>query len=810
MAAPPFHLPLLLAFLLLSTAAAAHSQYGHLQHYGHGPHHHHHHHHHRSPSTMTATARLDTAPSVHQNRMESELEETHQSLRVLNPFFATVAAQAPSGEDAMAAMGAAADAGDTTRLDLPSPPPSLPAAGDLMPSLAPPQPQAEEAGAGSSESEAAAPPPVVDEPYRDAASTPRPPPVVDEPYRDAASTPPSPPPVVDEPYRDAASPPPPPTVVDEPCRDATSPPPPPPIVDEPYREREVTSPPPPVHDDAARVVSSGTGDDLGLQQIAKVLASLGYNEMASSATLLADTASVTAWPGAITVFAAPDVFLKHSCPECSRRSLLLAHMALGYFPYAELAAAPARQLPSASVGFCLDVAAQPQRGPFSVHHASLGLYVNGVMVSEPNLHDDGRYVVHGLHGFIPPLSRASCVEDDAHAHHHHQVHLHHYRRHHHLSARSAATSGAIAASVVRIMIREAISRLRDSGFGFVALAMRVKFAELEKLSNLTVFALDDQVIFTGGGHGYVSAVRFHIVPGHRLTRAYLLRLRPGTVLPTLAGDDEKLVITLGAGSATDEVRINYIPVKEPDVVINSRVAVHGIYLPFPRLHLANLAASVAVASDLQTNDSCGVGGAQGYDDGESVQGKSSASAVMCSPPADKPAPTTMTLPLPRRYSAASAARPRHPAFSGRHSHGFRVSNKIGHGTGRAATTGGRHGATSAAAAVGLLGLGLAALAINQGRRERRRKQRQLRQAKVLRRKSSACSLVPIVAPEMDPYDGQHIFTGAEEKNGTITRTFVSLAELQARQAPKRLLASYKTLDNTLMGFKKRSPAKKMV
>ncbi|CAD6340253.1 unnamed protein product [Miscanthus lutarioriparius] len=617
MAAPPFHLPLLLAFLLLSTAAAAHSQHLHLQHHGHG----HHHHHHRYPSTMTATARLDTAPSMHQNRMESASEETRQSLRVLNPFFTSVAAQAPSGEDAMAAMGAAAaaDAGDTTRLDLPSPPPPLLAAGDPMPpSLAPLQPQAEEAG--SSESEPAAPPPVVNEPYRDAASTPPPPPVVDEPYRDATSpapplvvdeayrdtaSPPPPPPVVYEPYRDAAIPPPPPPVVYEPYRDAAiPPPPPPPVVDEPYRD--AASPPPPVHDDAARVASSGTGDDLGLQQIAKVLASLGYNEMASSATLLADTASVAAWPGAITVFAAPDVFLQHSCPECSRRHLLLDHMALGYFPYAELAAAPAMKLPSASVGFCLDVAAQPQRGPFSVHHASL--YVNGVMVSEPELYDDGRYVVHGLHGFIPPLSRASCVEDDAHAHHHHQVHLHHYRRHHHLSARSAATSAATAASVVRIMIREAISRLRDSGFGFVALAMRVKFAELEKLSNLTVFALDDQVIFTGGGHGYVSAVRFHIVPGHRLTRADLLLLRPGTILPTLAGEDQKLVITLGSGSATDEVRINYIPVKEPDVVINSRVAVHGIYLPFPRLHLANLAASVAVASDLQTNYSCGVGG----------------------------------------------------------------------------------------------------------------------------------------------------------------------------------------------------------
>jgi hypothetical protein len=627
MAPPPFYLPLLLAFLLLSTAAA-HSQHLHLQHHGHGPHHHHH----VSPS-MTATARFYTAPSMHQNRMESE--DARQSLRVFSPFLTPVAAQAPSAEEAMSAMVAAADAGDPARarLDPPSPPSSLLAAGDLMPSSLPLlQPQAEVVG--SFESEPAAPPSVVDEQYRDEASPSPPPPAVYEPYRDAASAPPS---VVDEPYSDAASPPPPPFVVYEPYRDtasptppvvyepyldAASPPPPPPVVYELYRG--VASPPPPspvvyepyraaspqspVHDYAAGVVYSGSGDDLGLQQIAKVLASLGYNEMASSATLLAGSASVATWPGPITVFAAPDVFLQaDSCPEseCSRRHLLLDHMALGYFPYAELAAAPTTKLPSASVGFCLDVAAQPQRGPFSVHHASL--YVDGVMVSEPELYDDGRYVVHGLHGFIPPLSRASCAED-AHEHPHHQVHLHQHRRHHHLSARSSAASAAIAASAVRVMIREAISRLRDGGFGFVALAMRVKFAELEKLSNLTVFALNDQAIFTGEGHGYVSAVRFHIVPEHRLTRADLLRLRPGTILPTLAGEDQKLVVTLGSGSATDEVRINYIPVKEPDVVINSRVAVHGVYVPFPRLHLANLATLVAVASDLQTNDSCGGAG----------------------------------------------------------------------------------------------------------------------------------------------------------------------------------------------------------
>ncbi|RLM78175.1 uncharacterized protein C2845_PM12G12650 [Panicum miliaceum] len=489
MAAPAFHLllplpVLLLASLLLPTAtAASHNHNGApathahlLHHHGHG-----HAHHHRSPSTMTATARFDTAPSMHQNRIESE--ENRQSLRVLDPFFTPAAAQAPSGEEAMAAMGAAAADLDPAPIDLPqppSPPPSFVAAADL-PLLAP---QAEDARWSAPEATSAPPP-------------------VDEPTATTTTTLPLP---------------------------------------SPYRE--VASPPPPAHSAAAGMAA---------------------------------------------------------CPGCSRRHLLLDHMALGYFPYAELTATPTVKLPSASVGFCLDVAAE--HGPFSVHHARL--YVDGVEISHPELYDDGRYVVHGLHGILPPPTHASCIEGA----HHHQVHVHHHsRRRHHLSARSAAAFVATAASVVRIMIRDAISRLRDSGFGFVALAMRVKFAELEKLANLTVFALDDQAIFTGGGHGYVSAVRFHIVPGHRLTRAELLRLHPGAILPTLAGEDQKLVITRGAGSDTDEVRINYIPVKEPDAVINSRVAVHGIYVPFPRLHLANLAASVAVASAIQMNGTCDVGG----------------------------------------------------------------------------------------------------------------------------------------------------------------------------------------------------------
>jgi len=259
---------------------------------------------------------------------------------------------------------------------------------------------------------------------------------------------------------------------------------------------------------------------------------------------------------------------------------------LGYFPYSDLAGVLRLRIPSASIGLCLNMTAA--RTPFTVR-----LYVDGVEVSHPDLYNDGRYVVHGIEGVIAPLPGNSCVEGPP-----------HHQHHDNLSAISAATT----ASFKHMMFLEAMSRLREGRFGFVALVMRVKFAELEKLANLTVFALDDQAIFTGGGHGYVSAVRFHIVPGHRLTRAELLRLHPGAILPTLAGEDQKLVITRGAGSDTDEVRINYMPVKEPDAVINSRVAVHGIYVPFPRLHLANLAASVALASAIQMNGSCDVGG----------------------------------------------------------------------------------------------------------------------------------------------------------------------------------------------------------
>ena len=137
------------------------------------------------------------------------------------------------------------------------------------------------------------------------------------------------------------------------------------------------------------------------------------------------------------------------------------------------------------------------------------------------------------------------------------------------------------------MFLEAMSRLREGRFGFVALVMRVKFAELEKLANLTVFALADEAIISCGGQDYVSSVRLHIVPDHRLAHADLLRLCPGTALPTLAGEDQKLVVTTGAGSVSNEIRINYMPLKDVDALVNPLMAIHGIYASFPRRNLAD-------------------------------------------------------------------------------------------------------------------------------------------------------------------------------------------------------------------------------
>ncbi|KAI4979457.1 hypothetical protein ZWY2020_016210 [Hordeum vulgare] len=109
------------------------------------------------------------------------------------------------------------------------------------------------------------------------------------------------------------------------------------------RSRSRPPPPSPPASDAGQ----------GLLQLSMVLASLGYNEMASEAPLLDLSPPLARWPGAITVFAAPDAFLQASCPMCSCRDLLEQRIAMGYYPYSELTATATMKIPSASIDFCI-------------------------------------------------------------------------------------------------------------------------------------------------------------------------------------------------------------------------------------------------------------------------------------------------------------------------------------------------------------------------------------------------------------------------------------------------------------------------
>jgi hypothetical protein len=147
------------------------------------------------------------------------------------------------------------------------------------------------------------------------------------------------------------------------------------------------------------------------------------------------------------------------------------------------------------------------------------------------------------------------------------------------------------------MMRSAITRLREQGYGFMSLAMRIKFAELERSGNLTVFALDDHAIFMSGRHDYVAALRLHIVPGQRLTSADLLRLTPGMTLPTLAGHGKNLSVTHSSFLSMEELRINYVAITSPEMFTNPLLIVHGVCAFFPVMDGRSLDMENAVSGD---------------------------------------------------------------------------------------------------------------------------------------------------------------------------------------------------------------------
>ncbi|CAN0864508.1 Fasciclin-like arabinogalactan protein 21 [Linum grandiflorum] len=307
--------------------------------------------------------------------------------------------------------------------------------------------------------------------------------------------------------------------------------------------------------------------------LAPILSHLGYNELAMAVPSLSSESTATAWSGPSTLFAPSDASL-HSCYSCSVPSLLREHIVPGLFTIDYLRKlAFGTKVETLSPGRCITVTSS------SINSK---IFVGGVEITHPDLFNNGFLVIHGIQGYIAPLSPFSCDVE--------RLSSLMFPFQQPSDRVNQITPPLVQPAVMRLMMRDAILRLRNNGFSILALAMRVKYPELVALTNMTIFALDDFSIFSGS-YSYVSSVRFHIVPNQLLSSADLERLPVGCQLPTLESGQYLVVTTAGTGTAP--MRINYVRIKLPDVIRNLKIAVHGVYLPFPRIQPTAVAAATS-------------------------------------------------------------------------------------------------------------------------------------------------------------------------------------------------------------------------
>ncbi|XP_019161242.1 PREDICTED: uncharacterized protein LOC109157855 [Ipomoea nil] len=287
--------------------------------------------------------------------------------------------------------------------------------------------------------------------------------------------------------------------------------------------------------------------------LADVFSELGFRELA--AVTAAANISIAA---AVTVFAPADsAFL--TCPSCSLPLLLQEHSLPGLYSIHYLRTfAFGTKIETLAPDRCLTVTSSAAAA------AAKKVFVNGAEVTKADLFNNGRVIIHGLQGFVSHLSHLSCQLDR-------QTTL----------VVSPEPSPAAAIFAAHRLLKQAMMQLRASGYSIVALAMRVKYPELSELTTMTVFALDDASIFASGeGHAYVADLGFHIVPNRLLTASELIALPPGTVLPTMERGRNLVVTTAGGGGAFTPLRINFVKIKNLDVVTNGRIVVHGPSAPF--------------------------------------------------------------------------------------------------------------------------------------------------------------------------------------------------------------------------------------
>lgn len=299
------------------------------------------------------------------------------------------------------------------------------------------------------------------------------------------------------------------------------------------------------------------GDDLKpppFSSITPILTELGYHHLAMGAHSLSLSSTVIPWLGPVTIFAPADSSVR-TCPSCSISLLLQEHTVPGLYPLDYLRKLMfGSKIETVLVGRCLTVTSTAN---------SSKIFIGGAEITRPNLFNNGFVIIHGLQGYVSHLSPYSCSIDK-------------------MTSLSLPTQSP-ASALMRLMLADAMIRLRTGGFSILALALRIKYPEIVTLNNMTIFALNDSAIFHGGS-AYVHDVKFHIVPNCLLKLADLEALPAATVLPTLLPGETLTVTTGGGGGVLSPMRINYVRIKSPDLLHNLKIVVHGLTLPFSHLH----------------------------------------------------------------------------------------------------------------------------------------------------------------------------------------------------------------------------------
>ncbi|KAK9053213.1 hypothetical protein SSX86_029845 [Deinandra increscens subsp. villosa] len=299
-----------------------------------------------------------------------------------------------------------------------------------------------------------------------------------------------------------------------------------------------------------------------------ILANLGFQELAMAVPSLSDDSAFTTWNGPSTLFAPTDASIK-SCSSCSVVRILREHIVPGLFSHDYLRKlAFGTKIETMDPGRCITVTSSTDVNNYTK------IFIGGVEITRPDLFNNGLVVVHGLQGYVAPLSPFSCNVER-------MTSLSFPVQTDNRQIVTQVQSLQYPSYIMRLMLRDAMLRLRNSGFSILSLALKLKSAELLNLQNITVFALDDVSIFSGS-HSYVNNIRFHIIPNRLLAISDLEKISSGTLLPTLEAG-QSLMVTTTAGGFTP-MRINYVRIKVPDVMRNLKIVVHSIYLPFPHLH----------------------------------------------------------------------------------------------------------------------------------------------------------------------------------------------------------------------------------